>query len=64
MVASATPNTPQPSFNTKNRSRDTFTILDKIRKYKGVLESPRALRIAATPLYSAIPTIPIQLVLI
>jgi hypothetical protein len=39
-------------------------ILEKIRKYRGVLESPRALKVAATPLYKVIPSIPRHVTLI
>lgn len=39
-------------------------MLDRIRKYRGVFESPSARRIEETPLYREIATIPRQVVLI
>ncbi len=49
---------------TNNKSKITLTIVDTIRKYRGVLESPRALSIDAIPLYIAIATTPRQVTLI
>ena len=49
-VAQATPSTPIPSATTKNRFRHTFTTPDARRKYRGLLVSPMALRMAAPKL--------------
>ena len=48
----------QSKHKTKTKSKTTFTMLDKIKKYNGVFESPKARKIAATPLYKAINTMP------
>ena len=50
-VAIATPSTPMPSHVTEMISRTTFRMEENIKRYKGVLESPRALKIAASTLY-------------
>ena len=47
----ATPSTPIPRKVTEVRSSATFSIDEKTRKPKGVLESPIALKTAARILY-------------
>ena len=42
-VAKAAPNTPILNTITKSRSNAIFINEENIKKYKGVLESPRAL---------------------
>ena len=49
-VAMATPGTSQWKAMTKTRSSATFNRLHRIRKYRGVLESPMARSTADTPL--------------
>ena len=41
-VAIAAPITPQPSTRMQNRSRKTFSTVDKSKNQKGVLLSPKA----------------------
>ena len=60
-VARPTPRTPIPNPTTNSRSSTTFTMLAMIRKYRLVLESPMARRMAAMPLYRATATVPRQI---
>ena len=50
-VAMATPSTPIPSHVTDIMSRTTFRMDENMRRYRGVLESPMALNMAARTLY-------------
>ena len=50
-VAHATPATPILKEITKTRSRMIFKTEEKIKKYKGVLESPKAVKIELEALY-------------
>ena len=50
-VAQATPGTPICSFATKYKSRAMFSKEENIKKSKGFLESPRALKMAEKALY-------------
>ena len=47
----ATPSTPIPSQVTDMISRTTFSRDENMSRYKGVLESPMALNMAASTLY-------------
>ena len=50
-VAIATPSTPMPNTVTDRMSSPTLSTEEKISRYRGVLESPMALKMAASTLY-------------
>lgn len=50
-TATAEPGTPQPNFKINNSAKNMFKTEANIKKYKGVLLSPRALTILASRLY-------------
>ena len=62
-MATPAPTTPQLNTSTKIRSNITLRMLANIKKIKGVLLSPNALKIPDTPLYNPIHIIPIDVTL-
>ena len=54
-VAVATPATPPCKASTNTRSSPTFNRQQRMRKYRGVRESPMARSTAETPLYAVRP---------